>query len=156
MHYVKPPPMNQLALVLLIAGPGIAQAACEPAGEFLRGARGPHQTSFQLSAVDGAYELQLDTYGQKYADGTRTVGTVKGKFVVSDHGCVGAYLAPEEECSLFVVFRADGAEVHQFGSCFFGAGAWAGGSYRRVRSGARRGLAGRSSEAPSASAELQR
>jgi hypothetical protein len=148
--------MNRFALVLLIAGPGTAQAACDPAGAFTRGARGPHQTSFQVSAIEGGYELQLDTYGQKYADGTRTVGTAKGKLAMSDHGCVGAYLVPAEECSLFVVFRADGAEVHQFGSCFFGAGAWAGGAYRRVRSVAPRGLTGRSSGSPSAPAELKR
>ena len=51
--------MNWLVLTLLIVGPGMAQAACEPKGEFLRGARGLHQTSFQVLAVDGAYELQL-------------------------------------------------------------------------------------------------
>lgn len=145
--------MKMLAFVLM-AAPIVAQAACDPAGTYLRGSRGPHETSFEIQQVGGDLELRLSTYGQKMPDGNWTTGAVRGRVLLSENGCVGAYLAPQEECSIFFAFRADRAEVHQFGSCLFGASAGAGGTYRRLRG--QQGLTGRSSGAPMASADLQR
>lgn len=74
----------------------------------------------------------VSSSGVRFFDGVRTVGAARGKLDLSDKQCIGAYLAPEDECALFFVFRAKALAVHQFGSCMFGAGAWAGGSYKRT------------------------
>lgn len=113
----------------------MASAACDPSGSYLRGASGPFGSSFDVSHTGDEYALQLDTYGQKLADGTITSGAIRGNLELSQTGCAAAYLAPEEECAIFIVFNRGGAELHQFGNCSFGAGASAGGHYRRLGKG---------------------
>jgi len=103
------------------------------------------------------YELQLDTYGQELSDGNRTSGAIRGSLELSQNGCAGAYLAPDEECSVFIMFNGSGAEVHQFGSCLFGYSASAGGTYRRLRPhGGQRGLTHSSNGMPAASVDANR
>jgi hypothetical protein len=121
--------------LFLLVLPMMASAACDPSGSYLRGASGPYGSSFDVSHSGDDYTLQLDTYGQKLADGTLTSGAIRGNLELSQTGCAAAYLAPEEECAIFIVFNRGGAELHQFGNCSFGAGASAGGHYRRLSKG---------------------
>ena len=149
--------MHKSFLILLLAFPLAAGARCNPTGSYSQGASGAYAGTFEVSRVGDEYALQLDTYGQKLPDGNRTFGAIRGKLALSENGCAGAYLAPEEECSVFIVFNRSGAEVHQFGSCLFGYGASAGGTYRRLRvHGGQRGLLRSSSEKPAASANAHR
>jgi hypothetical protein len=140
-------------LMLLLAFPLAASAGCDPTGSYLQGAFGAYADTFEVTRVGDEYELQLDTYGQKLSDGNRTTGAIRGRLELSQNGCAGAYLAPDEECSVFILFSRSGAEVHQFGSCLFGFGASAGGTYRRLRAhGGQRRLTRPSSGMPAASA----
>lgn len=149
--------MYQPFLMLLLAFPLAASASCDPTGSFLRGAPGAYADTFQVSRIGTEYELQLDTYGRKLADGNWTFGAIRGRLELSQNGCAGAYLLPDEECSVFIMFNRSGAEVHQFGSCLFGDGAWAGGSYRRLRPhGGQRGLTRLSNGMPAAATEANR
>jgi hypothetical protein len=149
--------MYKLFLMVLLAFPLAASAICDPTGSFLQGASGAYADTFQVSRMGNEYELQLDTYGQKLSDGNRTFGAIRGRLELSQNGCAGAYLAPDEECSVFIMFNRSGAEVHQFGSCLFGDGAWAGGTYRRLRPhSGQRGLTRSSSGMPSASVDANR
>jgi hypothetical protein len=122
---------NKLLLVLLLAYPFAASAACDPTGTYSRGARDAHADSFEVRRAGDKYELQLSAYGQKLADGTWTGGAIRGEFELSEHGCASAYLNPGEECAIFILFNRS-AVAHQFGSCHFGAGVRAGGTYRRL------------------------
>ena len=141
-------------LIFLLAMPLAARAGCDPTGSYLQGTPDAYTGTFKVSRVGDEYELQLDTYGQKLSDGNRTFGAVRGKFALSENGCAGAYLAPDDECAVFIGFNRRGAEVHQFGSCLFGFGVSAGGIYRRLRAhGGLRGLTQSSSGMPAASAD---
>lgn len=143
--------------MLLLASPLAASASCDPTGSYLQGVFGGYAGTFEVSRVGDEYELQLDTYGQKLSDGNRASGAIRGRLELSQNGCAGAYLAPHEECSVFITFNRSGAEVHQFGSCLFGYGASAGGTYRRLRAhGRQRGSTRSSSEMPAASADANR
>lgn len=149
--------MYKTLLTFLLVSPLAESASCDPTGSYLQGASGAPAGTFEVSRVDNEYELQLDTYGQKLSDGNRTFGTIRGKFGLSSNGCAGAYLAPHEECSVFITFNRRGAEVHQFGSCLFGYGASAGGTYRRLREhGGQSGSTRSSSKMPAESADANR
>lgn len=124
--------MYKSFLIVLLVFPLAASAGCDPTGSYSRSAAGANGDTFDVRRVGDAYELELHTYGQKLADGNWTFGAIRGTLELSENGCAGAYLEPDEECSIFILFKRGGAEVHQFGSCFFGSGAWAGGSYRRL------------------------
>lgn len=130
--------MLRLVSMFLLVIPLGAKAACGPTGSFLRGSEHAYATTLEVSRIGDGYELQLSTFGQKLADGNRTVGAIRGRLEMSMNGCAGAYLAPTDECSIFVVFNRRGAEVHQFGHCHFGHDAWAGGKYPRIRSNEKR------------------
>jgi hypothetical protein len=144
-------------LMLLLAFPLAASASCDPTAPYFRGASGAYANTFEVSRMGDEYELQLDTYGQKLSDGNRTFGAIRGRLELSQNGCAGAYLAPDEECSVFIMFNRSGAEVHQFGSCLFGYGASAGGTYRRLRPhGGQRGLTHSSSGMRAASVDANR
>lgn len=143
--------------MLLLALPLAAGASCDPTGSYLQGAFGVYADNFEVSRIGDDYELQLHTYGQKLSDGNRTFGAIRGRLELSQNGCAGAYLAPDEECSVFIMFNHSGAEVHQFGSCLFGNDASAGGTYRRLRPhGGQRGLTRSSSRMPPASVDANR
>lgn len=136
--------------------PLTASASGDPTGFYWRDATSPYADTFEIRREGDEYELQLDTYGQKLSDGTRTTGAIRGRFELSQNGCAGAYLAPEDECSIFILFTPGGANVHQFGGSLFGAGAWAGGAYRRSHTpGEQRGLRRHSGATPAASADVK-
>jgi hypothetical protein len=128
-------------LVALAICTGDALARCDPIGEF-RGAPSRAQSIVVERAGDDL-EVRVHTSGIRMGDGNRTLGAIRGKLQISGQRCVGALLAPDEECSLFFQFDTQGVEVHQFGSCMFGAGAQADGSYKRTsRSRPRREVQG--------------
>jgi hypothetical protein len=116
--------------MVLATGAANAYAGCDPSGSY-KGNPALEQ-SVVVARTGESFEVWVHSSGQRVAGGVRTTGAAHGKLELSEHQCVGAYLAPEEECSLFFVFRAKGVDVHQFGHCGFGAGAWAGGPYTRV------------------------
>jgi hypothetical protein len=125
--------MKLFFVVFFLVNSALALGAeCQPQGEYRKISQSDDTLS--IRTVDEKLQLQLSTAGQVLADGVRTSGAVKGEFVMSDEGCVGAYNNPDEECALFVEFSASVAKVHQFGSCLFGAGAWGGGQYKRLKS----------------------
>jgi hypothetical protein len=82
------------------------------------------------------FEFDLEAYSSSRPndDGSQTSQSIfHGKF--DFRSCVGLYFDPEDQCFFVFDFSKTQVKVVNFGSCYFGHGAYPGGNYVRVGAG---------------------